>query len=106
MSRLMFAPKHKPEALSLPSTCSLCLPAVAVTAAPLKYTDTFHLCGVHPVALLIRILPKYIPPIATDNLYFFILFCLFTTCFGPYGPSSGETQHHLYIYCVSPEDGQ
>jgi hypothetical protein len=38
-----------------------------------------------------------IPAIATDNLYFFILFCLFTTCFGPYGPSSGET-HHLYIY--------
>jgi hypothetical protein len=30
--------------------------------------------------------------IATDNLYFFILFCLFTTCFGSYGPSSGESQ--------------
>jgi hypothetical protein len=39
-----------------------------------------------------------IPAIATDNLYFFILFCLFTTCFGPYGPSSGETQqHYLYV---------
>jgi hypothetical protein len=30
-----------------------------------------------------------IPAIATDNLYFFILFCMFITCFGPYGPSSG-----------------
>jgi hypothetical protein len=40
-----------------------------------------------------------IPAIATDNPYFFILFCLFTTCFCPYGPSSGEIQHHhLYIY--------
>jgi hypothetical protein len=37
-------------------------------------------------------------PATEDNLYFFILFCLFTTCFGPYGPSSGETQQHLYIY--------
>jgi hypothetical protein len=27
-----------------------------------------------------------------------LLFCLFTTCFGPYGPSSGVPQHHLYIY--------
>jgi hypothetical protein len=37
------------------------------------------------------------PAIATDNLC--LLFCLFTTCFGPYGPSSGETQHHpFYIY--------
>jgi hypothetical protein len=28
----------------------------------------FYFCGVHPVALLIRILPKYMPAITTDNL--------------------------------------
>jgi hypothetical protein len=51
--------------------------------------------------ILLRYLYVYfqnIPTIATDSLDFFIVFCLFTTCFGPYGPSSGETQHHLYIY--------
>jgi hypothetical protein len=28
------------------------------------------------------------------------LFCPFTICFGPQGPSSGEIQHHLYILKV------
>jgi hypothetical protein len=32
-------------------------------------------CGLHPVALLICILPKYIPAIATDNLYLFYSVC-------------------------------
>jgi hypothetical protein len=31
-----------------------------------------------------------IPAVTTDNLYFFYFFCLFTACFDPYGPSSGE----------------
>jgi hypothetical protein len=31
----------------------------------------FYFCGVHPFVLLIGILPKYIPAIATDNLYLF-----------------------------------
>jgi hypothetical protein len=52
--------------------------------------------------ILLRYLYVYfpnIPAIATDNLYFFILFCLLTTYFGPYGLSSGETQqHYSYIY--------
>jgi hypothetical protein len=30
-----------------------------------------------------------IPAIATENLLVLLLFSLFTTCFGPYGPSSG-----------------
>jgi hypothetical protein len=39
-----------------------------------------------------------IPAIATENLLVLLLFFLFTTCFGPYGPSSGEIQlHHLHI---------
>jgi hypothetical protein len=29
-----------------------------------------HFCGVYPVALLILILPKYVPAIAIDNLHF------------------------------------
>jgi hypothetical protein len=51
--------------------------------------------------ILLRYLYVYfpnIPAIATDNRYFFILFCLFTICFGPYEPSSGETQHHHFIF--------
>jgi hypothetical protein len=41
---------------------------------------------------------KYIPAIATENLLVLFLFSLFTTCFGPYGPSSGEIQlHYLHI---------
>jgi hypothetical protein len=40
-----------------------------------------------------------IPAIATENLLAFLLFSLFTTCFGPYGPSSGEIQlHHLTYF--------
>jgi hypothetical protein len=35
----------------------------------------FYFCGAHPVALLIRILPKYIPAIATNNLYLFYSVC-------------------------------
>jgi hypothetical protein len=39
-----------------------------------------------------------IPAIATENLLVLLLFSLFTTCFGSYGPSSGEMQlHHLHI---------
>jgi hypothetical protein len=39
-----------------------------------------------------------IPAIATENLLALLLFSLFTTCFGPYGPSSGEIPlHHLHI---------
>jgi hypothetical protein len=39
-----------------------------------------------------------IPAIATENLLVLLLFSLFATCFGPYGPSSGEIQlHHLHI---------
>jgi hypothetical protein len=39
-----------------------------------------------------------IPAIATENLLALLLFSLFTTYFGPYGPSSGEIQlHHLHI---------
>jgi hypothetical protein len=38
-----------------------------------------------------------IPAIATENLLVLHLFSLFTTCFGPYGPSSGEIQlHHIF----------
>jgi hypothetical protein len=33
----------------------------------------FYLSGMHPVALLICTLFKYIPAIATDNLCFFIV---------------------------------
>jgi hypothetical protein len=35
----------------------------------------FYFCGVHPFALLIRILPKHIPTIATDNHYLFYSVC-------------------------------
>jgi hypothetical protein len=44
--------------------------------------------------------PKYsIYPQSQLIIFTSFLFCLFTTCFGPYGPSSGETQqHYLYIY--------
>jgi hypothetical protein len=59
--------------------------------------QTFYLSAMHPVALLF----KYIPAIVTDNLYFFIAFCLFTTCFGPYGPSSGETNTSKLIHRIS-----
>jgi hypothetical protein len=38
-----------------------------------------------------------IPAIATE-IFVVILFCPFTTCFGPYGPSSGEIHQHLYIF--------
>jgi hypothetical protein len=39
-----------------------------------------------------------IPAIATANLLLLLLSSLFTACFGPYGPSSGEIQlHHLHI---------
>jgi hypothetical protein len=41
-----------------------------------------------------------IPAIATENLLVLVLFLLFTTCLGPYGPSSGEIQHHLCILKV------
>jgi hypothetical protein len=40
---------------------------------------------------------KHIPAIATENLLM-LFFSLFTTCFGPFGPSSCETQlYYLYI---------
>jgi hypothetical protein len=39
-----------------------------------------------------------IPAIATENLLVLLLFSLFATCFGPYGPSSGKILlHHLHI---------
>jgi hypothetical protein len=51
--------------------------------------------------ILLRYIYVYlsnIPAIETENLLVLLLFSLFTTCFGPYGPSSGEIQlHHLYI---------
>jgi hypothetical protein len=57
----------------------------------------FYPFGVHPVALCISIPFKY----TCDRNWEFIgvtFFSLFTTCFGPYGPSSGEIQlHHLHI---------
>jgi hypothetical protein len=31
-----------------------------------------------------------VPAITTENLLVLLLFSLFTTCLGPYGPSSGE----------------
>jgi hypothetical protein len=49
------------------------------------------------VLILLRISFKHIPAITTENL-FMLFFSLFTTCFGPFGPSSGETQlYFLYI---------
>jgi hypothetical protein len=40
---------------------------------------------------------KFLDRIATENLLM-LFFSLFTTCFGPFGPSSGETQlYYLYI---------
>jgi hypothetical protein len=36
-------------------------------------------------------------------IFISLLYSLFTTCFGPYGPSSGETQHNkdnLYIFIL------
>jgi hypothetical protein len=45
----------------------------------------------------LRIPFKYIPAIATENLLVLFLFSLFTTCFGPYGPSSGEIQLHYLL---------
>jgi hypothetical protein len=56
----------------------------------------FYLSGVHPVALCTRIPFKYIPAMATENLLV-LFFSLFTICFGPFGPSSGETQFITYI---------
>jgi hypothetical protein len=38
-------------------------------------TCVFYFCEVHPVALLILILPKYIPANATDNFYLFYSVC-------------------------------
>jgi hypothetical protein len=53
-------------------------------------------CGC-TVALCTRI-PPNIAAIATGSLLVLLLFSLFTTCFGSYGPSSGETQlRHLHI---------
>jgi hypothetical protein len=50
------------------------------------------------VGLLLHVYVSNIPAIATANLLGFLLCSLFTTCFGPYGPSSGEIQlHHLHI---------
>jgi hypothetical protein len=62
-----------------------------------KFWSSLYPCGVHPVALCVRIPFKY----TCDRNWEFIgvtFFSLFTTCFGPYGPSSGEIQlHHLHI---------
>jgi hypothetical protein len=55
----------------------------------------FYLCGVHPVALFTytiwtyNIYYIYIYVIRNRNSLYFV--CYLTTCFGPYGPSSGET---------------
>jgi hypothetical protein len=56
----------------------------------------FYLSGVRPVALCTRIFFRHIPAIATENLLM-LFFSLFTTCFGPFGPSSSETQFITYI---------
>jgi hypothetical protein len=53
-----------------------------------KYNLTQHLSEnfIFVGCILLRCLYVYfpnIPAIVTDNLYFFILFCLFTTCFRP-----------------------
>jgi hypothetical protein len=37
------------------------------------------------------------PAIATE-MFYILLQSFTTTCFGPYGPSSGGTQHQLSLY--------
>jgi hypothetical protein len=54
--------------------------------------------SLHKTAELVYL--SNIPAIATENLLVLLLFSLFTTCFGPYGPSSGEI-----LYITTPEDG-
>jgi hypothetical protein len=61
-----------------------------------KAYNKCYLSGVHPVALRTRIFLGHIPAIATENLLM-LFFSLFTTCFSPFGPSSGETQFITYI---------
>jgi hypothetical protein len=52
---------------------------------------TFNFCSLY-------VYISNIPAIATENFCCYFYFCLYTTCFGPYGPTSGETQqHHLYF---------
>jgi hypothetical protein len=43
-----------------------------------------------------------IPAIATDK--FVVIFILPTTCFGPYGPSSGQIQQQQHLYFESAID--
>jgi hypothetical protein len=38
---------------------------------------------------------RHIPAIATENFIDVIISVCITTCFGPYGPSSGEYNYHL-----------
>jgi hypothetical protein len=84
--------KHTHNRHTTASSCKILLSLVS------KFTNFFfYPCGVHPVALCIHIPFKY----TCDRKWEFIsvtFLSLFTTCFGPYGPSSSKIQlHHLHI---------
>jgi hypothetical protein len=71
---------------------------ISVILKTYSYIAQFYPCGAHSVALCILIPFKH----TCDRNWEFIgvtfILSLFTTCFGPYGPSSGEIQlHHLHI---------
>jgi hypothetical protein len=61
---------------------------------PIRYK--FYFCGVYPVALLIRILPKYISTITTDNLYLFYSVCSLHVS----APTGHPQMKHNNIICI------
>jgi hypothetical protein len=48
--------------------------------------NSFCLCGVHPFQMYLQ----------SQLRLLLLYFSLFTTCFDPYGPSSGEIQYHTF----------
>jgi hypothetical protein len=72
-----------------------------VTRCYIYLSNNYFLYFILVECILLRYVYVYlsnIPAIATENVLLLLLFSLFTTCFGPYGPSSGEIQlHHLHI---------
>jgi hypothetical protein len=57
------------------------------------HTRICYLCGVHPVAIYYHTFQIYLQ---SQLRLLLLYFSLFTTCFGPYGPSSGEIQYHTF----------